>query len=531
MKWLSIIVVMAFTLLAHQSAEAKFFGPNSAYGIDIGGARGDMAGSEEEWRPQIRAHFQGKLFSSLTTQLGVGYTELHAKSIYTTKTLSADFRFLLSPFKLTNSFPFVYGGLGVTKDQGSNGTGYLPFVPFGIGVQSPMGDAMLIQVTGGYNLSLSDKMAAPSEINRLTNKAQDSFFGFTVGLIFGSFKKDNNKAQAAPPPPEQGKDSDGDGLSDNSEKEHGTNPKNPDSDTDGLNDGEEVHKYRTDPLKTDTDGDALTDNNEVKMHNSDPLKVDTDGDLINDGVEVTQHKSNPLKADSDGDGTTDGDEINKYHTDPLKADSDSDGLNDGDEVIKYHSDPAKTDSDDDGLKDGDEVNKFKTDPMKGDSEGDGLIDGDEINKHRTDPLKVDTDDGGMNDGAEIRASKNPLDPKDDLFELVKGKKVVLRGINFATNKSAVLPESEWVLEKARASIEANPDVTIIISGHTDNVGSDEANRTLSQKRAQAVKDWLVGRGIPGGRMKVIGKGEAEPMSTNDTEEGRADNRRMEFFVE
>jgi outer membrane protein OmpA-like peptidoglycan-associated protein len=137
----------------------------------------------------------------------------------------------------------------------------------------------------------------------------------------------------------------------------------------------------------------------------------------------------------------------------------------------------------------------------------------------------------MNDGAEIKAGKNPLDPKDDLFELIKGKKVVLHGINFDTNKFKVLPESEWILEKARASMVAYPDVTVVIVGHTDNVGSDEDNRTLSQKRAQSVKDWLVAKGIDAGRMKVVGKGETEPMASNDTDDGRAQNRRMEFLVE
>ena len=137
----------------------------------------------------------------------------------------------------------------------------------------------------------------------------------------------------------------------------------------------------------------------------------------------------------------------------------------------------------------------------------------------------------MVDGAEIKAGKNPLDPKDDLFDLSKGKKIVLRGINFETNKFKVLPESEWILEKARASMKATPDATIVISGHTDSVGSDDANRTLSQKRAQAVKDWLVAKGINTGRMKVVGKGEMEPMATNETEDGRAQNRRIEFLVE
>ena len=137
----------------------------------------------------------------------------------------------------------------------------------------------------------------------------------------------------------------------------------------------------------------------------------------------------------------------------------------------------------------------------------------------------------MVDGAEIKAGKNPLDPADDLFDLSRGKKIVLRGINFETNRFNILPESVRILEKARASMVANPDATIVISGHTDSVGSDDANRTLSQKRAQAVKDWLVAKGINANRMKVIGKGEAEPMATNETEAGRAENRRIEFLVE
>jgi len=214
----------------------------------------------------------------------------------------------------------------------------------------------------------------------------------------------------------------------------------------------------------------------------------------------------------------------------LKTDSDGDGLKDGEEA-NYHADPLKVDTDGDGLKDGEEVNKYSTDPSKDDSDGDGLRDSDELNKHRTDPLMVDSDGGGMIDGAEIKADKNPLDPKDDFFVFEKGKKVVLRGINFDTNKSQVLPESEWILAKALGSLKAAPDVTVVISGHTDNVGSDEDNRTLSQKRAQAVKDWLVAKGISSGRMKVIGKGETEPMATNETENGRAQNRRIEFYVE
>ena len=78
---------------------------------------------------------------------------------------------------------------------------------------------------------------------------------------------------------------------------------------------------------------------------------------------------------------------------------------------------------------------------------------------------------------------------------------------------------------------ANPDVSVEISGHTDNIGDDAYNQTLSLDRAQAVKNWLVQKGIASNRMKTVGKGEKEPVSSNTSSAGRAENRRIEFFVE
>jgi len=531
MKRLVLIVLLAISLVAINSAEAKFFSPAWGYGFEAGGARGDNANGTEEWQPNLGAHMQTSLLPLLNGRIGVNYTKLHATgpSAYYTNTLQVDGRLSLCLFRMPEAFPYIYAGFGFSKDQKKSGTKWLPMIPAGVGVQAPLSQNLLLTVNGGYNLALSDDLDShirTTNTNQFTSKKHDGYWALTVGLVFGGRKTDKADQVEV-----MDKDTDHDGLSDKREKEIGTDPKIADTDGDALTDGDEVNKYRTDPLKPDTDSDALTDGNEVNVYRSDPVKADTDSDLLNDGAEVTLHKTDLLKADTDTDGLTDNDEINKYRTDPLKTDTDGDNLADGDEVLKYHVDPQKADTDNDGIKDGDEVNRFKTDPSKDDTEGDGLSDGAELNKYRTDPLMVDSDEGGMNDGAEIKAGKNPLDPKDDLFELVKGKKIVLRGINFDTNKSSVLPESEWILEKARASMVAYPDVTVVIAGHTDNVGSDDANRTLSQKRAQAVKDWLVSKGIPGGRMKVVGKGETEPMSSNDTDEGRAENRRMEFAVE
>jgi OOP family OmpA-OmpF porin len=127
--------------------------------------------------------------------------------------------------------------------------------------------------------------------------------------------------------------------------------------------------------------------------------------------------------------------------------------------------------------------------------------------------------------------------KDDIAKpkttiiLEKGKKVILRGVNFETNKATLTRNSEKILEDAYNALVANPDVQVEISGHTDSVGSEQANQALSLRRAQAVKNWLVQKGIAGNRMKTVGKGENEPVASNDTAEGRAENRRIEFYVQ
>ncbi len=136
-----------------------------------------------------------------------------------------------------------------------------------------------------------------------------------------------------------GDDSDGDGLTDDQEKELGTDPNNPDTDGDGLNDGAEVNTTKTDPKNPDTDGDGLNDGDEVFNHKTDPNKKDTDDDGINDGKEV-EIGTDPLNPDSDGDGLNDGLEL-KIGTKPQAdfADTDGDGVTDGIEVLgTYESD-------------------------------------------------------------------------------------------------------------------------------------------------------------------------------------------------
>lgn len=177
-------------------------------------------------------------------------------------------------------------------------------------------------------------------------------------------------------------DADDDGVDNDTERELGTDPFNPDSDGDGVPDGQEIIEG-TDPLNPDSDGDGVSDGEEQE-HGTDPLNPDSDDDGLTDGEEV-ERGTDPLNPDSDGDGVPDGEE-QELGTDPLNPDSDDDGLNDGEEIGRG-TDPLDPDSDGDGLKDGEEL-EYGPDPLNPDSDGDGFLDGDEIGRG-TDPAALD----------------------------------------------------------------------------------------------------------------------------------------------
>lgn len=117
-----------------------------------------------------------------------------------------------------------------------------------------------------------------------------------------------------------------------------------------------------------------------------------------------------------------------------------------------------------------------------------------------------------------------------LQKLRPGASIVLNNVFFETNKWDLKAESMVELNRLVDLLSANPDKKIEIGGHTDNVGSDEANLTLSQNRAKSVVDYLVKKGIDPARLSSKGYGETAPVATNDTEEGRAKNRRTEFKI-
>jgi outer membrane protein OmpA-like peptidoglycan-associated protein len=106
----------------------------------------------------------------------------------------------------------------------------------------------------------------------------------------------------------------------------------------------------------------------------------------------------------------------------------------------------------------------------------------------------------------------------------------LRNIFFNTASYDLLPASNAELDKLVRLLNANPGLRIELGGHTDDVGADAANMTLSEQRARAVRDFVIGKGIAADRITAKGYGETKPVAPNDTEEGRALNRRTEVTV-
>ncbi len=212
---------------------------------------------------------------------------------------------------------------------------------------------------------------------------------------------------------------------------------------------------------------------------------------------------------------------------PLPKDSDGDGvLDDADkcpatpkgEKVDAHGCPLPKDSDNDGVTD--DKDKCPNTPRGEKVDATGC------------PLPKDSDGDGVYDTAD-KCPGTPAGTKVDkngcpqLFEENKTT-FVLQGVNFETAKADLLPGAVEVLDRVATTLTAYPEVRVEVAGHTDNKGSHAYNVKLSQRRAEAVRNYLIGKGIAADRMVAKGYGPDKPMATNATEEGRAQNRRTEL---
>jgi outer membrane protein OmpA-like peptidoglycan-associated protein len=108
--------------------------------------------------------------------------------------------------------------------------------------------------------------------------------------------------------------------------------------------------------------------------------------------------------------------------------------------------------------------------------------------------------------------------------------IVLKGVNFAFNSAELTPKSKEILDQWVAKIKEDTTIRVEVAGHTDSVGSDAYNKQLSERRAKAVMDYFVAQGIAADRLKAVGYGKSKPIASNATEEGRAENRRVELQI-
>ena len=335
--------------------------------------------------------------------------------------------------------------------------------------------------------------------------------------------------------------------------------------------------YRTGGSR-DADGDGVSDKNDkcpdtpagVKVDDA-GCPIDTDKDGVADYLDKCPDTPAGVRVDASGcpvDSDRDGvpDYLDKCPNTPTSAkvdatgcaiDTDKDGV--PDYLDKCPNTPAGVkvdaagcpiDTDKDGVPDyldkcPNTVPGTKVDAngCSIDSDSDGVADTDDkcpntprgVTVYKTGDkagCPVDTDGDGVPDYLD-KCANTPSGSKVDangcivLFEAGK-KSLTLQGVTFVTAKADLLPESSTALDRVAESLAANPDVKIAVEGYTDNRGGAVTNRKLSQARADAVRNYLISKGVPADNVTAKGFGSAKPVASNTAEAGRAQNRRVEL---
>ncbi|RPH92696.1 MAG: OmpA family protein [Calditrichaeota bacterium] len=258
------------------------------------------------------------------------------------------------------------------------------------------------------------------------------------------------------------------------------------------------------------------------------------------------------EGDKDGDGIPDKDDLDPLRPEDFDNFQDSDGApdhdNDNDGVLDEWDGAPNTPEDKDGYRDDDGI----PDP---DNDGDGIADGNDRAPNEPEDFDGIADEDGApetdydNDGIVDTVDQCPQEPEtkngyldDDgcpdtppvieqapIIPEQQGKTLILQGVNFEYNSADLNAEARMNLGQVAQSLIANPNARVLIVGHTDNTGSADFNLRLSFERAEAVKLYLIAMGVSEDRMMTEGRGSSEPVASNATEEGRSQNRRIEFI--
>ena len=257
---------------------------------------------------------------------------------------------------------------------------------------------------------------------------------------------------------------------------------------------------------------------------------DNDNDGVPDGYDACPREPEDRDGDHDDDGCPDNDRDHDGVTDDRDRcpndPEDTDGFEDEDGC----PDP---DNDHDGIPDAEDQCSDQAEDMEGVEDTDGCPEGNRDRDHDGIPDARDR----CPDEPEIF---NGIDDTDGcpeagapaLAQLNGTQITILDQVNFAARRDRIVGRRSFhVLEAVQGLLGAHPEITHLeVQGHTDNSGRADRNTELSQRRADAVRHWLVEHGVAGGRLTAHGYGPTMPLESNATDEGRARNRRVEFHV-
>lgn len=285
----------------------------------------------------------------------------------------------------------------------------------------------------------------------------------------------------------------------------------PDTDQDGVHDGRDrcpntPFGVEVDMLGCpyDTDADGVADYQDYCLDVPGPPSLYGCPDQDNDGIADKDDKCPDLAGSSTAFGCPDRD----LDSIPDKEDACPDDFG-------LRSMKGCPDMDGDGIIDSEDVcpTLVGTKEMKGcpDNDGDGI---------------ADPEDACPN-VAGVASNKGCPEIKEETKKIFEK---ALTGIQFETGKAVIRKTSYGILDNVALVMIENPNYFLDIKGHTDNAGDSDKNKTLSADRAEAVRSYLISKGIDASRMTSEGFGDTMPVQSNDTKEGRAANRRVEFVV-
>ncbi len=383
-----------------------------------------------------------------------------------------------------------------------------------------------------------------------------------------------------------GTDSDGDGIVDSKDKCPNTPPATlvnaegciPDADKDGIIDAMDACpdtpagvKVNNKGCELDSDGDGVVDSKDKCPETAAGVKVDEQGcevDSDGDGVVDSKDKCPETPAgslvgadgcipDADKDGIVDAMDACpdtptgvKVNDKGCELDSDGDGVVDSKDKcpetatgVKVDEQGCEVDSDGDGVVDS--KDKCPNTPVgakiddKGcelDTDGDGIADskdqcpdtapGQQVGDTGC-PLIADADKDGIADDRDL-CPETVAGSTVDVTGCDLSKPIPLPGVKFVFGSADLTKESIGILNHVAEILARYPDLKLEVAGHTDSVGKAAYNKYLSQKRAESVRDYLIGKGIPAENLTAVGYGETHPIASNRTLKGQRLNRRVEL---